>query len=60
RWEYYVQLFVCYMSQAVVNPTSRLLFSELAPKGEEMMWFGLQVILSTAATWVNYVATGLL
>lgn len=58
RWEFYGQLLVCYMSQSIVNPTFRLLFSELVPKGEEIMWFGLQVILSCTTTWVNYVATG--
>ena len=53
-----MQLLLCYGSQSVVNPTFRLLFSELVPKGEEIMWFGLQVILSCATTWVSYVATG--
>ena len=53
-----MQLPLCYGSQSVVNPTFRLLFSELVPKGEEIMWFGLQVILSCATTWVSYVATG--
>lgn len=53
-----MQLLICYLSQAVVNPTFRLLYSEQIPEGEEIMWFGLQVILSCVTTWVNYVATG--
>ena len=28
------------------------------PEGEEVMWFGMQVIVSCATTWVSYVATG--
>jgi len=52
-----VQVLIFYGSQAIVNPTFRLLYAELVPAGEEIMWFGLQVILSCATTWVNYVAT---
>lgn len=58
RWEFYIQLLIFYTSQSIANPTFRLLFAELIPEGEEIMWFGLQVILSCATTWVNYVATG--
>ena len=57
RWEFYVQVLIFYGSQAIVNPTFRLLYAEFVPAGEEIMWFGLQVILSCATTWVNYVAT---
>ncbi|KAL8687320.1 MAG: hypothetical protein Q9218_006474 [Villophora microphyllina] len=57
RWEFYVHLLISYISESVVNPSLRILFSELVPKGEEIMWFGLQLILNCATTWVNYVAT---
>ncbi|KAJ9606976.1 hypothetical protein H2200_008987 [Cladophialophora chaetospira] len=58
RWEFYVQNLIFYLSGAIVNPTWRLLYSDLVPKGEEVMWFGMQVIVSCATTWVSYVATG--
>jgi hypothetical protein len=41
-----------------VNPVFRLLYAEMIPKGEEVLWFGLQLVLSCATTWVAYVATG--
>ncbi|KAM3087033.1 hypothetical protein ACMFMF_000965 [Clarireedia jacksonii] len=55
RWEFYIQSFVFNLSGAIVNPTFRVLFSELIPKGCEIEWFGLQVILSCATAWISYV-----
>lgn len=56
RWEFYVQSLVFYLSGSIVNPTFRVLFAELVPKGSEIEWFGLQVVLSCATSWVSYVA----
>ncbi|KAI1846241.1 hypothetical protein JX265_010618 [Neoarthrinium moseri] len=58
RWEFYVQALITSASGSLVNPTFRLLYSELIPAGEEVMWFGLQIVLNCATTWVTYVATG--
>ncbi|KIX01250.1 uncharacterized protein Z518_08975 [Rhinocladiella mackenziei CBS 650.93] len=58
RWEFYVQLFVISLSGSFVNASFRVLFSELIPKGSEVEWFGLQLILSCATVWINYVASG--
>ena len=46
------------ISGAIVSPTFRLLYAELIPPGEEVMWFGMQVVLSCATAWVSYVVTG--
>ena len=48
RWEFYAQLVLLQFSQALVNVSFRVLFSELIPKGSEVEWFGLQLILSCA------------
>ncbi|KAH8878967.1 hypothetical protein GQ53DRAFT_739491 [Thozetella sp. PMI_491] len=56
RWEFYVQSFIYYLSNSIVNSTFRVLFAELVPKGSEIEWFGLQVVLSCATAWVSYVA----
>ncbi|KAK8064261.1 autophagy-related protein 22 [Apiospora saccharicola] len=56
RWEFYVQNFVFYLSGAIVNSTFRVLYSELVPKGSEIEWFGLQVVISCATAWVSYIA----
>jgi hypothetical protein len=58
RWEFYVQTLVLFISYSVVNPVFRLLYAEMIPTGEEVLWFGLQLVLSCATTWVTYVATG--
>ncbi|KAK7963395.1 hypothetical protein PG988_010369 [Apiospora saccharicola] len=52
RWEFYVQNFVFYLSGAIVNSTFRVLYSELVPKGSEIEWFGLQVVISCATVTV--------
>jgi len=36
------------LSGSIVNAVFRVLFSELVPKGSEIEWFGLQVVLSCA------------
>lgn len=56
RCEFYVQLLITNISSSIVNPTFRVLFSELIPKGSEIRWFGLQLVLSCATCWVSYVA----
>ncbi|KAK8098777.1 uncharacterized protein PG998_012018 [Apiospora kogelbergensis] len=48
RWEFYVQNFIFYLSGAIVNSTFRVLYSELVPRGSEIEWFGLQVVISCA------------
>ncbi|KAK5047490.1 hypothetical protein LTR84_006587 [Exophiala bonariae] len=58
RWEFYVALLVNFISQALANSTWRILYAELVPKGEEMTWFGLQIVLSCSTTWISYVANG--
>ncbi|KAG9235081.1 autophagy-related protein 22-like protein [Amylocarpus encephaloides] len=55
RWEFYVQSLIFNLSGSIVNPTFRVLFSELVPKGSEIEWFGLQVVLSCATAWVSYI-----
>jgi hypothetical protein len=37
---------------------SAVLYAEMIPKGEEVLWFSLQLVLSWATTRVTYVATG--
>jgi hypothetical protein len=59
-----VQSFIFYLSNAIVNATFRVLYSEFIPKGSEIEWFGLQVVLSCATVskhfnlldppWVSY------
>ncbi|PVH89376.1 hypothetical protein DL98DRAFT_647904 [Cadophora sp. DSE1049] len=56
RWEFYVQSLLFNVSGSIVNSVFRVLFSEMVPKGSEVEWFGLQVILSCATAWVSYVA----
>ncbi|KAH7031447.1 autophagy-related protein 22-like protein [Microdochium trichocladiopsis] len=56
RWEFYVQNLILVVSGAIVNSSFRVLYSELMPKGNEVQWFGLQVVLSCATAWVSYVA----
>lgn len=51
-----MQLLITNISSSIVNPTFRILFSELIPKGNEIRWFGLQLVLSCATCWVSYVA----
>ena len=53
RWEFYVQLFVIQLSQALVNNPFRVLFSELMPVGNEVRWFGLQVVISCATVCMS-------
>lgn len=48
RWEFYVQNFIFYLSGAIVNSSFRVLYSELVPRGSEIEWFGLQVVISCA------------
>jgi MFS-type transporter involved in bile tolerance (Atg22 family) len=48
RWEFYVQNLLFTLSGSIVNAVFRVLFSELVPKGSEIEWFGLQVVLSCA------------
>ncbi|KAL2071436.1 hypothetical protein VTL71DRAFT_12671 [Oculimacula yallundae] len=56
RWEFYAQSLLFNISGSIVNNVFRVLFSEMVPKGSEVEWFGLQVILSCATAWVSYVA----
>ncbi|KAH9212521.1 autophagy-related protein 22-like protein [Leptodontidium sp. 2 PMI_412] len=56
RWEFYIQSLLFNVSNSIVNSVFRVLFSEMVPKGSEVEWFGLQVILSCATAWVSYVA----
>ncbi|ETN36788.1 uncharacterized protein HMPREF1541_09066 [Cyphellophora europaea CBS 101466] len=58
RWEFYVQLFIFQTSGSLVNASFRVLFSEMIPVGSEIRWFGMQLVLSCATVWVNYVASG--
>ncbi|EHA56433.1 hypothetical protein MGG_16083 [Pyricularia oryzae 70-15] len=56
RWEFYVPNVISGLSGAIVNSAFRVQYSELVLKGSEVEWFGLQVVLSCATAWVNYVA----
>ncbi|KAF7311958.1 Autophagy-related protein [Mycena indigotica] len=58
RWEFYVQQLLMNTSSAIVNVVFRILYAEFIPAGEEVMWYGLQIVVSCATTWVTYVATG--
>jgi hypothetical protein len=42
----------------IVTVIFRILYAECISQGEEVMWYGLQVVLSCATSWVAYVATG--
>ncbi|KAF2171428.1 hypothetical protein M409DRAFT_18545 [Zasmidium cellare ATCC 36951] len=57
RWEFYVQTFLITLSGVIVNSVFRVLFSEMVPTANEVRWFSLQLILSCATVWVNYVAS---
>ncbi|CZS99427.1 uncharacterized protein RAG0_07746 [Rhynchosporium agropyri] len=55
RGEFYVQNLLFQVSNSIVSSVFRVLFSEMVPKGSEVEWCGLQVILSCATAWVSYV-----
>ena len=57
RWEFYFQHFIFQMSGAFVNASFRVLLAEMIPIGSEIRWFGMQLVLSCATVWVNYVAS---
>lgn len=57
RWEFYVQILLLQLAQALVNGPFRVLLSEMIPIGSEIRWFGMQLVLSNATVWVNYVAS---
>lgn len=58
RWEFYVQLFVMFLSQALVNSSFRVLFSEMIPAGSEVRWFGMQLVLSCATVRLALLSAG--
>lgn len=57
RWEFYIQLFLLQLAQAFVNGPFRVLLAEMIPIGSEIRWFGMQLVLSNATVWVNYIAS---
>ena len=57
RWEFYVQILLLQLGQAFVNGAFRVLLSEMIPVGSEIRWFGMQLVLSCATVWINYVAS---
>jgi MFS-type transporter involved in bile tolerance (Atg22 family) len=57
RWEFYIQILLLQLAQAFVNGAFRVLLSEMIPIGSEIRWFGMQLVLSCATVWVNYVAS---
>lgn len=57
RWEFYVQILLLQLGQSFANGPFRVLLSEIIPIGSEIRWFGMQLVLSNATVWVNYVAS---
>ncbi|KXS93876.1 hypothetical protein AC578_9028 [Pseudocercospora eumusae] len=57
RWEFYVQQFLVSLSGIIAITSFRVLFSEMVPPCNEVRWFSLQYIISSATVWVNYVAS---
>jgi MFS-type transporter involved in bile tolerance (Atg22 family) len=48
RWEFYVQVFLIYLSGTIANNSFRVIFSEMVPPRNEVRWFSLQYILSSS------------
>lgn len=57
RWEFYVQNLLFCLSNAITSAVFRVIYSEFMPKGSEVEWFGLQVVLSCATAWISYIAS---
>ncbi|KAL1413838.1 hypothetical protein Q8F55_001622 [Vanrija albida] len=58
RAEFYVFQVVMSLAGAILNPLYRVLFPQMFPKGNEIQYFGFQLVLSCATAWIPQVVNG--
>lgn len=56
RAEFYVFQVVMSLAGSIISPLFRVLFSEMFPRGNEIQYFGFQLVLSCGTTWIPQIA----
>lgn len=56
RAEFYVFQVIMNLAGSIISPLFRVLFSEMFPRGNEIQYFGFQLVLSCGTTWIPQIA----
>ncbi|TKY87446.1 hypothetical protein EX895_004124 [Sporisorium graminicola] len=58
RWEFYVMAFLQGVCSGVTSACFPVVFCQLFPKGNELKYFGFQLVLSCSTLWIPQVIDG--